>query len=69
MKHRKRPLRATLENLSKVGNDAVMACGCCGATYSANPSDYFMINNPRHAFKCCGEVCVLVTKRVVWSAA
>lgn len=68
MNKRKRPLRATIENLSKVSPNAVMACGCCGATYSANPSDYFWAK-PKHVFKCCGEACVLVVRRVSFHAA
>ncbi len=65
---RKKPLKATIENLSKAGPDAVMACACCGATYSANASDYFWAP-AKHVFRCCGEKCVLVVKRVSWQAA
>jgi hypothetical protein len=68
MSKRKRPLRATIENLSKVGPNAVMLCLCCDETFSADPSDYFWAG-PKHKFSCCGETCILVEKRVSFVAA
>jgi hypothetical protein len=32
----------------------VMFCRVCGAKYSANAGDYFMLG-PKHKFSCCGQ--------------
>lgn len=37
------------------GGIEVMYCEVCGAQYSANSGDYFMITDPEYIFRCCGE--------------
>jgi transposase len=68
MKQRKRALKATVPNMHKVGSNAVMCCTVCGATYSANPSDYFQVMHNR-PLTCCDEPCLLMVRTVKWSAA
>jgi hypothetical protein len=47
-----RPIRATIENIKKYGNQkgVVMYCPRTGEQYSATPGDYFM-TPPKHVFK------------------
>jgi hypothetical protein len=47
-----RPIRATMENLKKYGNQrgVVMYSPKTGERYSATPGDYFM-TSPNHVFK------------------
>lgn len=61
-------MKATLGNLHKVSNDAIMHCTVCGGEYSANYSDYFMLTDPKHEFKCCSKVMELVIKQTIYAS-
>jgi len=61
---------AILKNLKDqilTKDNKLMLCKVCGAEYSANAGDYFMINNPNHKFKCCNKTMVLAHKKIVYS--
>jgi len=60
-------MKAILKNLKDQilsDDNRIMYCPLCGAEYSANSGDYFMLTNPNHKFKCCNNTMELVTKKL-----
>ena len=58
-------MKATLKNLKdqiSTDDNKIMYCSVCGAEFSANIGDYFMINDPEYQFKCCNKTMQLATK-------
>lgn len=43
----------------------VLLCQCCGETYSADKSDYFIFGDS-HVLTCCEEPLIRVTKRTIY---
>jgi hypothetical protein len=65
-------MKAILKNLKDqilTRDNKIMYCPYCGAEYSANSGDYFMINNPNYKFQCCGITMELVTKQTIYKSA
>ena len=62
-------MKAILKNLKDqvlTDDKKLMLCKICGAEYSANSGDYFLIIDPEYKFKCCNRTMGLVEKHVCY---
>jgi hypothetical protein len=62
-------MKAIYKNLKDhilTGDKKIMYCPGCGAEYSANKGDYFMVSDPNYKFKCCDVTMKLVSKQVIY---
>lgn len=62
-------MKAILKNLKDqifTDDKKLMLCKICGAEFSANSGDYFMITDPSYKFKCCNKIMDLVIKKEIY---